>query len=82
MRLAGTAKQYSMSAMPQLARMTPASGTSLKRRWPYHAVVMKTLEQISIRIGKTYGEIGRFGMDSPVLCRAQILQRRRFVMVA
>ena len=58
MRFAGTAKQYSMNAMPQLTRMTPQSGVSLNFRWPYHAKVMKTFEQISSTMGSRYGEVG------------------------
>ena len=38
-RLAGTAKQYSMKAMAQLATITPRRGTCLKRKWPYQASV-------------------------------------------
>jgi hypothetical protein len=45
MRFAGTAKQYSTKAMPQLAKMTRTSGTALYLRWPYQARVMKRLEQ-------------------------------------
>src|SRR4051794_19916500 len=48
--------------MSQLARMVTASGAPRKRRWPYHARVMKVLDRISNRIvrietapGKTRG---------------------------
>ena len=49
MRLAGTAKQYSMKAMLHEKAMTAIKGqwlltpASCRRRWPYHAKVMKTL---------------------------------------
>jgi len=41
--LAGTAKQYSMNAMPQLATITSHSGRSVNFRCPDQAKVMKTL---------------------------------------
>lgn len=47
---AGTWKQYSKNAMPQLMRMTIINGSALNFpkpcifRWPYHARVMKMLE--------------------------------------
>jgi hypothetical protein len=47
MRLAGTWKQYSNSAMPQLARIAIHSGALLYLRWPYHAKVMKMFETSS-----------------------------------
>ena len=53
MRLAGTMKQYSISAMPQLKRMTKGSDSLLNQAvlcsfmWLYHAKVIKTLEQIN-----------------------------------
>ena len=53
MRLAGTCKQYSKKAMPQLANTTIHSGDYLKRRWPYHAKVMNTLLPINKSTGKT-----------------------------
>src|SRR5690242_9650178 len=51
--------------MPQLARMTPKSGTSLKRRCPYHAKVMKRLEANRSRIGKSLAESVMVGMGCP-----------------
>src|SRR4051812_4528040 len=51
MRLAGTASQYSKKAMPQPASTAAHSGAALKRRLPYQAKVMKTLETSSSRIG-------------------------------
>lgn len=45
MRLAGTAKQYSTSAMPQLIRMTTTSGLVIPPfRCQYQATVMKRFE--------------------------------------
>src|SRR5262245_24739320 len=49
--------QYSTKATPQLARITPKSGTALKRRCPYQASVMNTLEPRSNRIGRNCGEV-------------------------
>src|SRR3954447_2146278 len=64
-RLAGTARQYSTNAMPQLARMTPNSGTSLKRKCPYQATVMNTLEAKSSRIGVSLADSAMVGMGCP-----------------
>src|SRR6267143_2432993 len=55
MRFAGTWKQYSKKAIPQLARITFQSASLRNFRWPYHAKVMKMLEMVSnrtVRIGK------------------------------
>src|ERR1700682_3767099 len=55
MRFAGTWKQYSKKAIPQLARITFQSASVRNFRWPYHAKVMKMLEMVSnrtVRIGK------------------------------
>src|SRR5262249_27287704 len=61
-RLAGTARQYSTNAINQLATITPNSGTSLKRRCPYHAVVMNTLEPISMMIGRSGNQMDEGGI--------------------
>src|ERR1700688_3812911 len=50
MRLAGTWKQYSKKAMPQLARMTFQSASLRYFRWPYQAKVIKIFEMVSRRI--------------------------------
>src|SRR5690349_12375327 len=65
MRLAGTANQYSTSAIPQLAITATHIAACGNLRWPYQATVIKTLEPISRRIGSTAGDI-RFmdGLDS------------------
>lgn len=53
-RFAGTWKQYSKKAIPQLIKMTPMSGRlenqdiSLSRKCPYQASVIKMLEMTSI----------------------------------
>ena len=57
MRLAGTARQYSKNAMPQLTGITIHSATPGKRNWPYHANVMNTFEQSSSIIGSTYAQL-------------------------
>src|SRR5215218_984527 len=64
-RFAGTARQYSMKAMPQLTRITSGSQDCLNLRWPYQAKVMNTFEANSIRTGRTNGEI-KFGMKLPL----------------
>ena len=46
-RLAGTWSAYSGRAISQLTRMVVASGAPRKRRWPYHASVMKAFESSS-----------------------------------
>src|ERR1043165_1209112 len=51
MRLAGTARQYSGSAINQLMAMNPNNGiVGGALRCQYHATVMKTLEAISSRM--------------------------------
>ena len=51
--LAGTIKQYSKKAIPQLIKMVVKSpaffkkSTSLKRKCPYQAMVIKVLDAIS-----------------------------------
>ena len=50
MRLAGTWKQYSKKAMPQLMRITASSGQCPPRKYrrcPYQAKVMNRLEMVS-----------------------------------
>ena len=53
-RLAGTWKQYSKRAIPQLIRMITNRGSASNHlnsrifKWPYHAKVIKTLEMTSI----------------------------------
>src|SRR5665647_2115180 len=50
-RLAGTWNRYSASAMPQLTRAATYQGAVARfLRWPYQAIVMKTLEATSSRI--------------------------------
>lgn len=56
MRLAGTAKQYSTKAIPQLTSTTVTSGTDLNLRWPYQAMVMNTFEQARRIIGASWGQ--------------------------
>ena len=69
MRLAGTARQYSKNAMPQLTGMTIHSATPGKRNWPYHANVMNTFEQSSSSIGSTYAQlIAAFPVDQFCVC--------------
>src|SRR6478752_4179690 len=63
---AGTMKQYSTKAMPQLTTITKNIGDVLNLRWPYHARVMKMFEQTSSKMGTTYGQrlsLGARGMD-------------------
>ena len=51
MRFAGTWKQYSKKAIPQLARIAIQTGFARKSlRWPYQAKVMKTFETRRSRI--------------------------------
>src|SRR6267142_833284 len=51
MRLAGTCSRYSNSAIPQLMIAATYHGRSARlRRCAYHAMVMKTFEQISSRM--------------------------------
>src|SRR6266481_3950480 len=50
MRLAGTWKQYSKKAMPQLMTITFHNATLRNFKWPYHANVMKIFEMVRRRI--------------------------------
>jgi len=52
--LAGTAKQYSKKAIPQLTRITVISGADLYFRCPYHANVMNTFDAVRRRIGASH----------------------------
>jgi hypothetical protein len=45
MRFAGTAKQYSIRAIPQPIRIAAIIGNFGNLRFPYQATVMKTFEQ-------------------------------------
>src|SRR5215475_4769333 len=47
MRLAGTWKQYSPSAIAQLASTAAMIGADRYFRWPYHATVMNVFETSS-----------------------------------
>src|ERR1700747_2756195 len=53
MRFAGTWKQYSKNAMPQLARMTFHNASLRYLRWPYQAKVMKMFETVKNKIVRT-----------------------------
>src|ERR1700730_5624579 len=64
MRLAGTWKQYSKKAMPQLARMTFQSASLRYFRWPYQAKVMKIFEMVSRRTVRIVGFV--LGVNSNV----------------
>src|SRR6266478_7735323 len=50
MRFAGTWKQYSKKAMPQLARITFHNASLRYLRWPYQANVIKMFEMVSRKI--------------------------------
>src|SRR5438034_8570661 len=47
MRFAGTWKQYSRNAIPQLARITFQRPSLRYFKWPYQAKVMKMFEMVS-----------------------------------
>ena len=53
MRLAGTARQYSKNAMPQLIGITIHSDVPGNLSCPYQAKVMNTFESSSSAIGVT-----------------------------
>src|SRR5690348_4953011 len=59
MRFAGTCRQYSKNAMPQLINTANAMGVDLKRRWPYQANVMNTFDARSSRMGATRSHMAR-----------------------
>jgi hypothetical protein len=56
MRSAGTAKQYSTKAIPQLTSTTVTSGTDLNLRWLYQAMVMNRFEQMRRMMGASWGQ--------------------------
>ncbi len=60
MRFAGTCRQYSKKAMPQLARMTVISGADLNFKCPYHAKVIKTFEAVKSKTGYSACMISSF----------------------
>src|SRR5208283_5792782 len=43
--------------MPQLTRMTTSSGLLLNFKWPYHANVMNTFEQVSSTTGSQRDDV-------------------------
>src|SRR5262245_57872709 len=47
MRLAGTWTRYSKKAIPQLMPMATGNDSPFRRRWPYHAMVMKVFDTTS-----------------------------------
>src|SRR5262245_43834430 len=58
MRLAGTCRRYSNSAMPQLRTAAMYHGRSDRlRRWAYHANVMNTLEAVNNTTVRTKTEL-------------------------
>ncbi len=63
-RLAGTCRQYSKKAMPQLTRMTANNGDDQSFRCPYQAMVMKMFEPNSSTTGSRRS--GRLGMTAVV----------------
>jgi hypothetical protein len=74
MRLAGTARQYSIKAMPHATTMAISSGVDLYLRWPYQANVMNTFDSTSSRIGAIWGEKSE-DMGAPV-SRADAIRNR------
>src|SRR6185369_7744128 len=65
MRFARTWNKYSASAMPQLASAATYHGAVARFfKWPYQAIVMKTLEAISSRI-----DCNENGSEASVLMR-------------
>ena len=46
-RFAGTWRQYSKKAIPQLAKITIQSGLCLNFKWPYQANVIKMFDRVN-----------------------------------
>src|SRR6185312_16249966 len=63
MRLAGTARQYSKNAMPQLASTATHIAAAGNLSWPYQAVVMNRLEQQSSTIGRIAAVVSGMGLS-------------------
>src|ERR1019366_1948084 len=70
-RLAGTCRRYSKNAMPQLGRMTSSSGLLLNFKWPYHANVMKTFEQVSSTTGSQRDDVKSMSKNEYTSLRSQ-----------
>src|SRR5689334_1997841 len=81
MRLAGTARQYSKKAMPQLIRTTCQSTAWGNLSCPYQAKVMKMLEANSSRMGAKAAMAGPWlmggGADERMPWAASINRRSR-----
>src|SRR6266436_375157 len=79
MRFAGTWKQYSKKAMPQLARMTFHKASLRYLRWPYQAKVMKMFERVSSRIVRTFFSSGFVDSLAQTQSNGEPLRVSRFV---
>src|ERR1700756_2605682 len=82
-RLAGTWKQYSKKAMPQLMTITFHSATLRNFKWPYHANVMKIFEMVRRRIVRMRprGSLSFKSWRLDVRYLSQVPQRRKLQMV-
>ena len=58
-RLAGTCKQYSASAIIQLTKIAAHSASDSCFKWPYQANVMKMLEQVKSKTNGTAGDMNQ-----------------------
>src|SRR5258708_18111198 len=73
MRLAGTARQYSKKAIPQLISTISHMARCSTFNWRYQAKVMSTFEATSMRIGASAGQLigiemlRRFGVEGASL---------------
>ncbi len=73
MRLAGTARQYSKKAIPQLISTISHIARCSTFNWPYQAKVMNTFEATSMRIGASAVQLlgiemlRRFGVEGASL---------------
>src|ERR1700756_381149 len=83
-RFAGTWKQYSKKAIPQLMTITFHSATLRNFKCPYHANVMKIFEMVRRRIVRIRPGgsllVGSWRLD--VRCLGQVPQQRELQSVS
>src|SRR5690606_20729172 len=79
-RLAGTCRQYSKKAIPQLARITTTSGVVLNFRCPYQAKVMNRFEAVSNTT--TVSHAGKALMQVPADARSALCYAAALVLAS
>src|SRR5256886_6189497 len=75
-RFAGTWKQYSKKAMPQLTTITFHSASLRNRKCPYHATVMKIFEIVSSRM-RSEEHTSELQSQSNLVCRLLLEKKKK-----